>query len=273
MTQAPSIDKPTVTPEERAERRAERAYWLSALAELCSSRYRLTLDPMQDDDAATPSADLVGLIQDPLKADPDVFLATGARDTLCFLRALHDYGWDPLSFRRILDMGCGLSRITRHWLLFPECEVHGCDVTPPVVEYSRGTLGDRVAYEVTRRTPPLPYASASFDFLFANSVFTHIQSPLVFDWVREVARVLRPGGAAIISAFDPHVQMWGHSPRDFDRLVMGGGGVYEWGDETVRQSYRYGTERADTKLWGAEFEVLEIRQIFKAGRHLILRRR
>ncbi len=59
----------------------------------------------------------------------------------------------------------------------------------------------------------LPYAAASFDLVCSWDVLEHVQDPQAV--LREVARVLRPGGAALVSAInryafrDPHYHLPG----------------------------------------------------------------
>ena len=52
----------------------------------------------------------------------------------------------------------------------------------------------------------LPYADASFDVVFANMVFEHIPWPDVPGVLREIRRVLRPGGRFI--ALFPTAEIW-----------------------------------------------------------------
>ena len=47
--------------------------------------------------------------------------------------------------------------------------------------------------------PPLPYSDASFDLIYAFSVFTHLTEPLQHLWMAEMRRVLRPGGYLLFS--------------------------------------------------------------------------
>jgi SAM-dependent methyltransferase len=47
----------------------------------------------------------------------------------------------------------------------------------------------------------LPYADASFDVVFMNSVFTHMLTAEVCNYVRQIARVLRPGGRCYLTAY------------------------------------------------------------------------
>lgn len=49
-------------------------------------------------------------------------------------------------------------------------------------------------YGVNRLLPPLKYADRSFDFVYALSIFTHLDADSQRAWLAEMARVLRPGG-------------------------------------------------------------------------------
>lgn len=46
-----------------------------------------------------------------------------------------------------------------------------------------------------------PYPDGTFDFAFATSVFTHLMPPDVAHYLRETARVLRPGGRCLLTFF------------------------------------------------------------------------
>jgi SAM-dependent methyltransferase len=46
-----------------------------------------------------------------------------------------------------------------------------------------------------------PYADESFDFVFLNSVLTHMLPPEVRHYLREIRRVLRPGGRCMATFF------------------------------------------------------------------------
>src|SRR5262249_14848680 len=46
---------------------------------------------------------------------------------------------------------------------------------------------------------PLRYRDASFDLVYAFSVFTHLPESLQLAWMGELRRVLRPGGYLLIS--------------------------------------------------------------------------
>ena len=59
-----------------------------------------------------------------------------------------------------------------------------------------GALPDNVEFRQTV-VPPLPFESESFDFVISFQVIEHIKDDIEF--VREIHRVLRPGGKAIIT--------------------------------------------------------------------------
>lgn len=257
--------------QDREHWRAERAYWFERMRDWYRDRYDLALCDVQSDDAATPDGALVNSIQDGRKANPDAFFATGYRTMLLYLEELHDWGVDPASLSSVLEMGVGLGRLLRHWSPFPAA-LYGCDITPPVVEFCRSVLGGRAEIARNGEDPPLPYESAQFDFAYANSVFTHIREEKIEGWISELARVVRPGGLAIVSIFDPNVHLAHLSERELDRALQDSGGSYTWGNDTVRESFRHASDALHRAQWSASFEVLEIRTHFKDQRHLILRR-
>lgn len=55
--------------------------------------------------------------------------------------------------------------------------------------------------EIKGETLTFPYKNQTFDFAFARSVFTHMLPDAVQHYLRETSRVLKPSGAAVITAF------------------------------------------------------------------------
>jgi SAM-dependent methyltransferase len=104
-------------------------------------------------------------------------------------------GRDPRS-ARALEIGCGVGRMTR-WFAEYFGEVDGVDVSPEMARLARERLrgiGNARIHEGSG-TDLSGFASESFDLVFSYIVFQHIPSKAVIEnYVREAARVLRPGG-------------------------------------------------------------------------------
>src|SRR5262249_11347329 len=95
-------------------------------------------------------------------------------------------------FLAILDFGCGSGRVIRYWRGGP-AEVHGTDIHPRLIEWCRKKL-PFARFQTNPLRPAPDYPDAQFDFIYALSVFTHLNEALQFAWRDELARVLRPGG-------------------------------------------------------------------------------
>jgi ubiquinone/menaquinone biosynthesis C-methylase UbiE len=132
-------------------------------------------------------------------------------------RNVDDIGWTMANYLRlqfpdfkpenILDCGCTVGHNTVPWkLTFPEAEVHGIDVSAPVLRYAaaraRGFDAD-VRFKQMNATA-LDYPDASFDVVF-SSMFLH-ELPLkdIRAYLAEAYRVLKPGGVMINMELPPN---------------------------------------------------------------------
>ena len=95
--------------------------------------------------------------------------------------------------RKILDVGCGTGEFGRH-RPSPDVEIHGVDVDAGAVERAQRF---ETAICLDLETAPLPYEAASFDGVLAKDILEHVHDPGRL--VREIHRVLRPGGVLVAS--------------------------------------------------------------------------
>lgn len=162
-----------------------------------AARAALGAEPKQTDGLPLPPARLRTQVG-PGHADAGFFLKTG-REHADFIRSLiGEAGGSMDEFETLLDWGCGCGRVLRWWADLPGTRVYGCDINRGLVEWCQANLSF-AEVKVSQIAPPLPYPDASFDFVYAISVFTHQPRELQQPWIRECRRVLRPGGFLLFS--------------------------------------------------------------------------
>ncbi len=121
-----------------------------------------------------------------------------------------------ISGHRVLDLGCGTATLT---LLikrtYPEAEVIGLDGDKQILEIARRKaarvgltlrLDHGMAYA-------LPYANNSFDRVLSSLLFHHLTREDKLSALREVLRVLRPGG-------ELHMADWGKPQSGVMRVAF-----------------------------------------------------
>lgn len=120
----------------------------------------------------------------------------------------------------VLDVGCGIGRVaaplTRY--LSPQGSYHGFDIMPLTIKWCQQKITPQypnfhfqladirnVHYNPRGRYNAaeyhFPYAANTFDVVFLTSVFTHLLPDDVQRYLLEIARVLKPGGRCMATAF------------------------------------------------------------------------
>jgi SAM-dependent methyltransferase len=158
--------------------------------------------------ATTPDADEAGLPIPPphlvyqvvAHTDWRHFLQSGEESMKIFADAVDRNGGSFRGAQRILDLGVGCGRIARHASKFTQAEMHGVDYNARLARWCAKNLKGR--YSQNRLEPPLDFPPAHFDIAYLYSVFTHLRRPTQDAWLAELARVLRPGGLALVTFHD-----------------------------------------------------------------------
>jgi SAM-dependent methyltransferase len=100
---------------------------------------------------------------------------------------------------RVLDFGCGCARtIQPMHRRCPAWSMFGTDIDGEGVAWSRANVPYAV-FDTNSSMPPLSYADASFDFIYALSVFSHLDRDMQTVWLAELVRVLKLGGLLYIT--------------------------------------------------------------------------
>ncbi|GIW12403.1 MAG: hypothetical protein KatS3mg061_3460 [Dehalococcoidia bacterium] len=106
--------------------------------------------------------------------------------------------------RRILDLGCSIGQSTTAFKArFPAAEVWGIDIAAPMVRYAHKRaidLGLEVHF-AQMAAEQLRFPDGYFDLAHAFLLFHELPVPVIRQTIREVARVLRPGGLFVIYEF------------------------------------------------------------------------
>ena len=119
---------------------------------------------------------------------------------------------------RVLDIGSGIGNLPLGLVGYLRGGYDGIEIHPeavawcqnaitrrhPTFRFHRADLASR-AYnpsgQVSASAYRFPFPDRQFDFIFVGSVFTHMLPDEVEHYLREIARVLAPGGVCIASYF------------------------------------------------------------------------
>jgi len=134
------------------------------------------------------------------------------------------------------DIGAGSGFITEA-LLKTGARVVAVDPSPAMLDVMRGKFeGQAIRLELGGADDRLPLEDASVDYVFGNMVLHHVENPP--QAIREMVRLLRPGGKLVITDLDSHTFTFLREEQH-DRWM--------------------GFERADVQQWFAPAGLREVR--------------
>jgi ubiquinone/menaquinone biosynthesis C-methylase UbiE len=115
-------------------------------------------------------------------------------------RLIRRDGFDVRGCKRILDAGCGNGRYSQFLLSEADADaiITGFDYSRQMLQRARKRLQNRRVTQVAADLTRLPYADACFDAIVCGWVLEHLPDPK--PGLRELARVLRPGGKLLLLA-------------------------------------------------------------------------
>lgn len=206
------------------------------------------------------------------------YVRSGLDDFKVIRGAISTFMAAPLSELAIMDFGAGCGRIL-HYFEDTAARLYAADVDPSAVNYLRQAY-PFLNCQVNHSAPPLDLPDDSLDVVYAFSVWTHLPINNQMLWLREMQRVLKPGGLLLISflgfyglrllreSANPNEEEW----RDVsDEVLRQEGVVYKEyeifaeGTELfsgITGSYGLAVHDPDyfRREWSAYFEVLSIEE-------------
>ena len=106
-------------------------------------------------------------------------------------------------FNNILDFGCGCGRVIRHLHRQSQAsQFIGTDIDHEAVSWCQENLPPNAFY-TNDFQPPTRFADGQFDFIYAVSVFSHLDEDMQFAWLHELKRITRVGGIILLSVHGP----------------------------------------------------------------------
>jgi ubiquinone/menaquinone biosynthesis C-methylase UbiE len=119
-----------------------------------------------------------------------------AEEIATLLSKYYDFSYPN---KTILDWGCGPGRIVRHLpSLLPNVKIYGTDYNKTYIRWCIENLKE-INFSVNKIDPPMNFGDSFFDAIIGLSIFTHLSEKNHFAWIDELYRIIKFGGAALIT--------------------------------------------------------------------------
>jgi SAM-dependent methyltransferase len=191
-----------------------------------------------------PPHELRGLVADP---DVEAFLWTGFVDVIQILSLFEQFhALEPKPRFDVLDFGCGCGRLLRFfWSASSEWRVRGADANRHLAQWCSSHLAP-IPTLCNAVDGPLELSSESADLIYCLSVFTHLREDHAFRWLKELARILRPGGVLVATVHGQVAAETIRSSRTHQSLFsLTGEEAVRLADELPRQGFVHRGYRQD----------------------------
>jgi SAM-dependent methyltransferase len=167
---------------------------------------------------------------------------------------------------RVLDFGCGCGRVLVYFKDAARCEMVGSDIDGEAIAWCKENLSHLGTFINNGAMPPLPLADSAIDFVYSVSVFTHLPEKMQNAWLRELHRVVKPGGFLLLTTRgieNVPLSWWQRLRFRMKGFVYVVGGKTPGLPDFYRNAFH--TEAYIRQRWGALFDIIEFRTRGIAG--------
>lgn len=163
--------------------------------------------------------------------------------------------FDITGSRKILDVGSGAGQILGHLLkqTLPDTQLVAFDLSHQMLRRARTRVKDRRPQYIAGDMMRMPFADGTFDCVTCGWVIEHLPDPR--PGLREIGRVLRPGGRALILATED--------------TVSGAFVSRTWRCRTYNRSELQGACDEAGLPWKAQLWFTPVHRFFKMGGILV----
>jgi SAM-dependent methyltransferase len=160
-----------------------------------------------------------------------------SRDTDLTLKIAREFGFLLKPDSRILDFGCGSGKSV-YELCHNGYQAFGCDIKIDFDsnDNSKSLIGEGKIKPIDLNPYRLPFEDQTFDFIFSNQVFEHVQN--YSESISEIARILKPDGICLhilpsrYRPIEPHVYV------PFSSVLRSYGWLYFWALLGIRNEFQ-----------------------------------
>jgi SAM-dependent methyltransferase len=129
------------------------------------------------------------------------FMATGDAEIEIVMSHLANIGHIPDFDGAALDFGCGVGRLTQPLVRrFASCI--GVDISQQMIQKAESLNQYAHCRYVAHSNARLPFADASFSFIYSNIVLQHVPPRFSEQYLQEFVRVLAPDGVLVFGVQD-----------------------------------------------------------------------
>ena len=129
--------------------------------------------------------------------DDDDFFATGEEEIKIVMRDINSLHIN-LSYKKALDFGCGVGRLTQALALFFD-EVYGVDIASSMIDLANkyNRYPRKCQYYVNDKADLALFQDNAFDLIYTNITLQHMSTNYIKKYIEEFLRILSKQGLLI----------------------------------------------------------------------------